>query len=266
MWNIELLKQLRDITFAPLKDCKEALVEAGDNLIKAQEILKKKGIAKAWTRAERQTKEGIVKVEKVDGKIVGLKILCETDFVAKNENFQALFDSVLAKVAQSNKEVRSLEDLDPTIAETIDNEVKEFMGKTGENMNIRGVLVTTEKAFIYNHPGNKVASLIFFEWGNDEIAKELALQVTAMNPTFVSFDQVDANEVAKMKEEFEAELKAAGKPEAMITQIVDGKIKKALADVVLLEQEYIRDGAKKVKEILPEDMKVTKFIRMAIWL
>lgn len=266
MWNIELLKQLRDITFAPLKDCKEALVEAGDDLIKAQEILKKKGIAKAWTRAERQTKEGIVKVEKVDGKIVGLKILCETDFVAKNENFQALFDSVLAKVAQSNKEVHALEDLDAAIAETIDNEVKEFMGKTGENMNIGGVLVTTEKAFIYNHPGNKVVSLIFFEWGNDEIAKELALQVTAMNPTFVSFDQVDVNEVAKMKEEFEAELKAAGKPEAMITQIVDGKIKKALADVVLLEQEYIRDGAKKVKEILPEDMKVTKFIRMAIWL
>lgn len=264
MWNIELLKQLRDITFAPLKDCKEALVEAGDDLEKAQEILKKKGIAKAWTRAERETKEWIVRVETMGGKIVWLKLLSETDFVAKNENFQALFDSVLAKVAQSTKEIHALEDLEPMIAEAIDNEVKEFMGKTGENMAIGGVLLTTEKAFIYNHPGNRVASLIFFEWGNDEIAKELALQVTAMNPTFVSFDQVDANEIAKLKEEFEAELKAAGKPEAMIAQIVDGKIKKWLADVVLLEQEYIRDGTKKVKEILPTDMKVHKFIRMAI--
>jgi elongation factor Ts len=252
------------MTFAPLKDCKEALLEAGDDLEKAQEILKKKGIAKAGTRAERETKEGIVKVEDVNGKIVGLKLLCETDFVAKNENFQALFDSVLAKIAQSTKEIHTLEDLEPTIAQTIDDQVKEFMGKTGENMAIGGVLVTTEKAFIYNHPGNRVASLIFFEGGNDEIAKELALQVTAMNPTFVSFDQVDANETAKMKEEFEAELKAAGKPEAMIAQIVDGKIKKSLADVVLLEQEYIRDGGKKVKEILPADMKVHKFIRMAI--
>lgn len=259
-----MLKQLRDMTFAPLKDCKEALLEAGDDLEKAQEILKKKGIAKAGTRAERETKEGIVKVEDVNGKIVGLKLLCETDFVAKNENFQALFDSVLAKIAQSTKEIHTLEDLEPTIAQTIDDQVKEFMGKTGENMAIGGVLVTTEKAFIYNHPGNRVASLIFFEGGNDEIAKELALQVTAMNPTFVSFDQVDANETAKMKEEFEAELKAAGKPEAMIAQIVDGKIKKSLADVVLLEQEYIRDGGKKVKEILPADMKVHKFIRMAI--
>ncbi len=265
MWNIELLKQLREITFAPLKDCKEALLEAGDDLVKAQEILKKKGIAKAGNRTERETKEGIVKMVEKNGKIVGLKLLCETDFVAKNENFQALFDSVLDKIAESAKEVKSLEDLEPSIAETIDNEVKEFMGKTGENMNIGGVLVTTEKAFIYNHPWNRVATLIFFEGGNDEVAKELALQVTAMNPTYVGFDQVNADELAKMKEEFGAELKAAGKPEAMIAQIVDGKIHKALADVVLLEQEYIRDGAKKIKELLPADMKVKKFVRMAIW-
>jgi len=265
MWNIELLKQLRDLTFAPLKDCKEALLESGDDLEKAQEILKKKGIAKAGNRTERETKEGIVKIVEKNGKIVGLKLLCETDFVAKNENFQALFDSVLAKVAESKNEVKSLEDLEPSIAEIIDNDVKEFMGKTGENMNIGGILVTWEKAFIYNHPGNRVSTLIFFEWGNDEIAKELALQVTAMNPMYVSFDQVNADEVAKMKEEFSAELKAAGKPEAMIAQIVDGKIQKSLADFVLLEQEYIRDGAKKVKEILPADMKVQKFIRIAIW-
>lgn len=265
MWNIELLKQLREMTFAPIKDCKEALAEAGDDLEKAQEVLKKKGIAKAGTRAERETKEGIVKIVKVDEKIVGLKLLCETDFVAKNENFQWLFDSVLAKIAKSTKEVNAFEDLDPAIAKDIDEEVKEFMGKTGENMNINQVLVTTQKAFIYNHPGNRVSSLIFFEGGNDEVAKELALQVTAMNPTYVSFDQIDANEIAKMKEEFGAELKAAGKPEAMIAQIVDGKIKKSLADVVLLEQECIRDGSKKVREVLPADMKVTKFIRIAIW-
>jgi elongation factor Ts len=264
MSNIELLKQLREITFAPLKDCKDALAEAGDDLEKAQEILKKKGIAKAGNRAERETKEGIVKIVEMNKKIVWLKLLCETDFVAKNENFQALFDSVLAKIAEGDKEITALEHLDPTIAEAVENEVKEFMGKTGENMKIGGVLVTGKKAFIYNHPGNKVATLIFFEWGNDDIAKEIALQVTAMNPTYVSFDQVDKDEIAKMTEEFTAELKAAGKPEAMIAGIVEGKIKKTLAENVLLEQEYIRDGAKKIKEILPTDMKVIAFVRMAI--
>lgn len=264
MSNIELLKQLREITFAPLKDCKEALAEAGDNLEAAQEILKKKGIAKAGNRAERETKEGIVKIVEKNGKTVGLKLLCETDFVAKNENFQALFDFILEKIAAGDKEISALEHLDPTLAETVENEVKEFMGKTGENMKIGGVLVTSKKAFIYNHPGNKVATLVFFEGGNDEAAKEVALQVTAMNPTYVSFDEVDKDEIAKMTEEFGAELKAAGKPEAMIAQIVDGKIKKALAENVLLEQEYIRDGAKKVKEVLPADMKVLAFVRMAI--
>jgi elongation factor Ts len=265
MSNIELLKKLRDITFAPIKDCKEALAEAANDIEKAQEILRKKWIAKAGTRAERETKEGIVKMQEIQGKIVGMKLLCETDFVAKNENFQWLFDSVVAKIAESTNEVFSLDDLDPTLRETVENEVKEFMGKTGENMNIGGVLVTKEKAFIYNHPGNKISTLIFFDGGNDDMAKELALQVTAMNPMYVSFEQVDQNQIAKMTEEFTTELKAAGKPEAMIAQIVDGKVKKALAEWVLLEQEYIRDWGKKVKEVLPEDMKIHKFIRMAIW-
>jgi elongation factor Ts len=85
-----------------------------------------------------------------------------------------------------------------------------------------------------------------------------------MNPIYISFDEVDQDEVAKMTETFTEELKAAGKPADMIEKIVDGKIKKSMADSVLLEQEYIRDGGKKVKDILPEDMKVSKFVRMAI--
>jgi elongation factor Ts len=127
MSNIELLKQLREISFAPLKDCKEALAEANDDLGLAQEILKKKGISKAGSRAERDTKEGIVKIVEKNGKTVGLKLLCETDFVAKNENFQALFDSVLNKIAEGSKEITALADLDPAVAQTLEDEVKEFM-------------------------------------------------------------------------------------------------------------------------------------------
>ena len=256
MSNIELLKQLREISFAPLKDCKEALAEANDDLTQAQEILKKKGISKAGARAERETKEGIVKVESRDAWIIGLKLLCETDFVAKNEHFQALFNSVFDQIASQKKEINSFEDIDPAIFEKVDNEVKEFMGKTGENMKLGGVLITQKKAYVYNHPGNKVASIVYYEGGTEDIAKEIALQVAAMNPLYTSFEEVNQDEVAKMTEEFGAELKAAGKPEAMIKQIVDGKIKKALAENVLLEQEYIRDGAKKVKEMLPDDMKI----------
>ncbi len=185
-----------------------------------------------------------------------MKLLCETDFVAKNEHFQALFNSVFDQIASQKKEINSFEDIDPAIFEKVDNEVKEFMGKTGENMKLGGVLITQKKAYVYNHPGNKVASIVYYEGGTEDIAKEIALQVAAMNPLYTSFEEVNQDEVAKMTEEFGAELKAAGKPEAMIKQIVDGKIKKALAENVLLEQEYIRDGAKKVKEMLPDDMKI----------
>ncbi len=264
MWNIELLKQLRDISFAPLKDCKEALAEANDDLELAQEILRKKGIAKAGKRAERETKEGIVKIEKRDGRIVWLQLCCETDFVAKNENFQALFTSIFDQLAQQKKEANAIEDLDPVCVEKITVQVQEFIGKTGENMKIGAVLISDKLWYVYNHPGNRVATVIEYTGDNEDLAKEIALQVTAMNPIYLSFDQVDKNEIAKMTEEFTAELKASGKPEAMIAQIVEGKIKKALAENVLLEQEYIRDPAKKIKDLLPAGFTVTGFKRIAL--
>jgi len=108
-----------------------------------------------------------------------------------------------------------------------------------------------------------VASVIYFS-GNEEIAKELALQVAAMNPTYLSFDEIPANEREEAKAKFTEELKAQGKPEAMIEQIVKGKLDKAFADDVLLEQEYIRDGGKKVKELLTDGFVVQKFVRFAI--
>ena len=100
--------------------------------------------------------------------------------------------------------------------------------------------------------------------GDEATAKELALQVAALNPDYLNFDEVPADEKAKLEAQFTEELKAAGKPEAMIANIVKGKIDKAFADVVLLEQEYIRDGAKKVKEILPAGFEVTKFYRFTV--
>ena len=258
------MKQLREISFAPLKDCKDALGEANDDLVVAQDILRKKGIAKAGNRVERETKEGIVKMENRDGRIVGLKLCCETDFVAKNENFQALFNTIFDQLATQKKEVTKIEDLDPAFAEKITADVQEFMGKTGENMKIGAVLLTAKPGYIYNHPGNRVATLIQYVGDDEAIAKEVALQVTAMNPLYITFDEVNQDEVAKMTEEFSAELKSAGKPEAMIAQIVESKIKKALAENVLLEQEYIRDPAKKIKDILPAGFEVTGFKRIAI--
>jgi elongation factor Ts len=111
----------------------------------AQDILRKKGIAKAGNRAERETKEGIVRMEEREGRTVGLKLCCETDFVAKNENFQEIFNNIFDQLAVQKKEAFGLEDLDPAFAEKISADVQEFMGKTGENMKIGAILLTQKK-------------------------------------------------------------------------------------------------------------------------
>lgn len=263
--DMTLLKQLRDATLAPLKDCKEALVESNGDLDQAQEYLRKKGMSKAGKKADRETNEGLVKVIKSGDKTVVLKLLCETDFVAKNDMFSEFMDKILEKVDTSvDTDIASKEDLNDTLKEELTAMVSEFIGTIGENVQLGDVIVSHENAFVYNHPGNKVASVVFFEGDSEETAKEIALQVAAMNPTYLDFDAVPSEDIDKMTTEFREELLKSGKPENIIDQIVKGKISKTLADYVLLEQAYIRDGGKKIKEIIPEGFTVKSYLRVAI--
>lgn len=264
MVDMNLLKQLREATFAPLKDCKEALEEANGDLDKAQDALREKGIMKAGKKLDRETNEGIVKVIQKDGRFAGIKLLCETDFVAKNEDFAKLTDTLLEKLLWLQKVIKSVDELDEATAKEMNDMVAAFVGKIGENMKIAEVILDNQKAYVYNHPGNKVASIIYFDGGDDEIAKELALQVAAMNPTYLDFDAVPDDYREKLIAEFKEEMKDSGKPQEMIDKILDGKLKKSLAELVLLEQEYIRDGSKKIKEIIPSEMVIKGYTRMSI--
>ena len=264
MADIALLKKLRDVTFAPMGDCKQALDEANGDFDQAQEILKKKGILKAGKKAERETNEGIVKLVQKDGKLVGIRLLCESDFVAKNEGFHTLSELLLDKLSAAGKDADSIAQLDPALKEELDTIVAEYVGKLGENMKLDNAIVSTKTAFVYNHPGNRVASIIFYEGVDNGVAKELALQVAAMNPTYCSFDEIDASEKEALMTTYRAELAASGKPANMIDQIAEGKLRKSLGDQVLLEQEYIRDGGKRVKEIVPSEFVVKSFVRLAI--
>jgi elongation factor Ts len=261
--DMNLLKQLREITFAPLKDCREALIESNGDLDQAQEILRKKGMWKAGSKSERETNEGLIKVIEKNGKVCALKLLCETDFVAKNEQFAELMENLLEKIANLSP-VKNMEEVPQASLDEMNALVAEFVGKLWENTKIGDIVVSDKKAFLYNHPGNKVASIIYYEGDNSDIAKEVALQVAAMNPTYLSFESVPADYREKLMVEFKEEMKDSGKPENIVEQILEGKLKKALGEFVLLEQEYIRDGAKKIKDILPADFKVTDFVRLAI--
>ena len=262
--DINLLKKLRELTFAPLKDCKDALVEADGNLEKAQDILKEKGVLKAWKKSDRETNEWLVKLAKKDDKIVGLKLLCETDFVAKNEWFNELCDQILNELFSADTPFNSKDEAPVDLLNYLENIVKEAVWSLWENMQIGDILMTKKNAYLYNHPWNKVASLVFFEWEDESVAKEVALQVAAMNPIYLDFDSVPSDFLKSMEEKFRQELLDSGKPENMVDQILKWKLSKALADDVLLEQEYIRDGSQKIKNIIPDWFKVKSYIRLSV--
>ncbi len=265
--SIDLLKQLRDSTFAPMKDCKEALVKTDWDLKKATEYLKEKWILKAWKKSDRATNEWLTKFKSKWDKFVWIKLLCETDFVAKNEVFLELLDSILDYLLSYNWVVNNISELNEDDVEKINNIISEYILKIWENVKLWDVVVWEKwdsNVFIYNHNWNKFATILRYNWDSEDIAKEISLQITAMNPTYLSMDDVDSDYYNELKSKFEEELKNANKPESMIENIVKWKINKHLSDFVLLEQVYIRDWSKKIKNILPEWFEIKKYIRFAV--
>ena len=189
MVDMNLIKQLREATFAPLWDCKSALDEADGDIERAKQILKEKGIAKAGKKADRETNEGMIQIVSEWDKTIVLKLLCETDFVVKNDHFQTLFSNILNLLKNTAGEIDGFENLPADIQTNITDLLTSFTGTIGENVKIGDVLITSEHVYGYNHPGNKVASMVYYT-GDEAIAKKLALQVAAMDPTYLTFDEV----------------------------------------------------------------------------
>ncbi len=261
--DMQLLKRLRETTFAPLKDCREALVESNWDFDKALDVLKEKWMSKASKKADRLTNEWLIKVIKKDGRVYALKLLCETDFVAKNENFISLFDEIMTKVCTITNDVNNLSEVDQWLLDEMNWMVKEFIWRLGENTKLDDIIVSNKNAYVYNHPGNKVAAIIYYT-GDENIAKELALQVAAMNPEYLSFESVPQTYRDELLEKFKAEMADSGKPANIVEQIIAGKLQKQLSDFVLLEQEYIRDGSKKIKDIISGEFEITGYVRLSI--
>lgn len=264
---MELIKQLREMTGAGMVDCQKALQEAGNDLEKAVEILRKKGIAKAAKRTGRETNEGVIKVGVSAAKDEAyiLEMNSETDFVSRNEKFQAFAEAVLEVVqAQKPESLEALMSLDMapgTVQENLDN----LSGTIGEKLGIkRFALIKGATVAAYSHLGGKIGVLIALDQsGQDGLAQELAMQVAAANPKYVSPDQVDAAELEKEKEIYKEQLIKEGKPAAMVDKIVEGKMGKYYSEVCLIEQEYIKDDKKKIKDILG-GAKVLEFVRYSL--
>ncbi|MFA6513985.1 MAG: translation elongation factor Ts [Patescibacteria group bacterium] len=264
---MELIKKLREMTGAGMVDCQKALKEADNDLEKAVAILRKKGIAKAAKRTDRETNEGVVKVavnsEKNEGYI--LELNSETDFVSRNDKFQAFADKVL-EVVKTIKPA-NLEALlsAPFDASTVSESLDTLSGTIGEKMTIsRFEILKAETVTAYSHLGGKIGVLVALDQpGKSDLAADIAMQVAAANPKYLLPEEVSQEEMDKEKEIYKAQLLKEGKPEAMVEKIIEGKMGKYYSEVCLNEQEYIKDDKKKIKDILG-GVKINKFIRYSL--
>lgn len=265
------VNKLRTITGAGMMDCKKALVEADGDFDKAIEILRKKGQKVAANRSDRESTEGAViatvTADKTAGAIVSLN--CETDFVGKNEGFVKLATD-LANMAlnyATKEELLAADFNGITVAEKL----IEQTGVIGEKIEI-GAFEKLNGAFVgsYIHAGNKIATLVALSAnvaGAEEAARNVAMQAAAMNPIALNEDGVDASIIEKEVEIAKDQLRAEGKPEAMLDNIAKGKIQRFFKDNTLVNQDYIKDGSMSVAayvKTVDGGLTVTGFKRAAL--
>jgi elongation factor Ts len=264
---MELIKQLRERTGAGMVDCKKALDEAGQDINKAIELLRKRGISKAAKRAANAAEEGVIKVaasaDNTEGYI--LEMNSETDFVSRNEKFQSFADSILELIKKNKPaDLAALLALSydgGTVQEALDN----LSGTIGEKMIIkRFEIVSGAAVAAYSHLGGRIGVLVALDKaGAEALAADVAMQVAAANPKYLVPAEVDPAEMESEKEIYKAQLLKEGKPENMVDKIVAGKMGKYYSEVCLTEQEYIKDDKKKVKDILG-GVNIIKFVRYAL--
>ena len=253
------VKKLRDMTGAGMMDCKKALSEADGDFDRAVEILRKKGQKVSEKRSDREANQGLILSRINDDKTKAslLEINCETDFVARNQEFQDDAETFLN--AAFENDIDNVDDLLKVEIDglTIEKHLEEMVGKIGEKIEINNlVLVTTEGTLIsYIHPGNQLGVLAEFDGDltDDEIGKDVAMQVAAMKPLSVTREGVDSSLVEKELEIAKEQLLNEGKPEHIAEQAAKGKLRRFYEERVLLEQKFVKDNSVSVQQYLEQN-------------
>ena len=262
-----MVKELRERTGAGMMDCKKALAETNGDMSKAADYLREKGIAKAAKKSGRIAAEGAVAAYvSTDGKIAAMtEINCETDFTANNENFRALVKEVTEQVAKVNpKDLDALNE-SKIGAKKVGDLVTEATATIGEKISVRRFIRYESKGKIisYIHMGGKIGVLVELSGGSDELGKDVALQIAAMNPLAIDRARVDAAELEHEKEILRKQALEEGKPAKIVERMIEGRIKKFYKEVCLVEQEFVKDNEKTVQDILG-DVKVLNFARFQL--
>ncbi|HRH33276.1 MAG TPA: translation elongation factor Ts [bacterium] len=265
---MEQIKLLRERTGAGIVDCKNALTEANGDLDTAVDILRKKGIAKAAKRGDREATEGLVKVsvDSTGTKGYIFEMNAETDFVVRNDQFKEMAAKVMTVVMEKNP--ATLEELlvlsidSGTVAESLEH----MSGVIGEKIGISRYALLQSQGTVgsYAHPQGNIGVLVSVNTsGQTELVQNVAMHIAAANPRYLKPEEVEVAEIDREKEIYREQLRQERKPEEMIEKILMGKMNKYFEEVCLMKQEYIKDDSKKVEDIL-NGVEIEAFIRYSL--
>jgi len=250
----ETVKQLRERTGAGMMECKKALVETGGNLDAAAELMRKQGLAKADKKAARIAAEGVIAIERsADGrKAAMVEVNCETDFVAREQDFRAFAKAIAARaLAEHPKTLDALLQAKLDGAETIEERRRSLVAKIGENIGVRrfALLATPQHLGAYTH-GGRIGALVAVKGGDGQLAHDLAMHVAASNPRYLSQREVPAEVMTKEREILTEQAQGEGKPPEIVARMVEGRLRKSLGEITLLGQAFVKDPDTTVEKLL----------------
>ena len=257
--SASMVKELRERTGLGMMDCKKALVESDGNMEVAIENLRKSSGMKAAKKAGRIASDGLLSIKVDGGTGVIVEVNCETDFAARDDNFVAFVKTVTEKVfelGETNVEALGLE-----------TERENLVQKIGENISIRRAQVFKDEGTVveYLHTNGRIGVMLSMEGGSKDLGKDVAMHIAAMNPTVVSSEDAPADLVAKEREIYTAQAQDSGKPPEIVEKMIDGRIRKYLAEISLLEQAFVKDGDTKIGALLKkEGAAVNRFVRYEV--
>lgn len=264
-----MVKELRTTTGAGMMDCKKALSETDGDMEAAIEFLRKKGMAGADKKAGRVAAEGIIAIAISDDKKSGViaEVNCETDFVAKGDEFKAFANEIAAlALAANSTDVETVMGLTMASGETVDTVRREMIARIGENMAVRFINKIESDGIIgqYQH-GEKIGVAVALTAGDDALARDIAMHIAAVNPAAISADDVDQAMLEKERKFQIEQAKESGKPMEIIEKMIEGRMRKYLSDITLVGQAFVKNPDVTVEKLLKENgASVTSFIRLEV--
>ncbi|MDZ7683792.1 MAG: translation elongation factor Ts [Gammaproteobacteria bacterium] len=257
-----MVKELRDRTGLGMMDCKKALVEADGDAELAIENLRKSSGMKAAKKAGRTAAEGVIRDRRSPDGSVGalIEVNCETDFAARDENFLKFADAVADAVFDGKQT-----NIEALMAGGLDKTREELVQKIGENVSVRRATIIEGAVASYIHTNGKIGVLVGLDGGNEELGRDIAMHIAATNPALVSGDDAPEEMVAKEREIYSAQAAESGKPPEIVEKMVEGRIRKFLQEISLVEQPFVKDPDTSVGDLLKQaGATVTGFVRYEV--